>query len=197
MMRVLGIDPGTVATGWGVIEVTTAPNGGAGSHRRVASGVIRAKGTVPARLVCIFAAVRDIVAEHRPEALSLEKAFVSDNVQSAFRLGEARGSILVAAAESGVEVYEYSPAEVKMAVVGYGRALKEQVQAMVTRLLSLPSPPAADEADALACALCHLQAHRLRGAIGEATAATRTRPARRRPSAGAGAIEIAGRRWRR
>lgn len=186
-MRVLGIDPGTVATGWGVVEL-----GGAG-QRRVASGVIRAKGELPARLVCIFTAVRAIVAEHRPEALSLEKTFVSENVQSAFRLGEARGSILVAAAEAGVAVFEYSPAEIKMSVVGYGRALKEQVQTMVTRLLTLPATPATDEADALAAALCHLNSQRLRSLVAEAVPVRRPRARSSAPAA----IELAGRRWRR
>jgi len=189
-MRVLGIDPGTVATGWGVVELS-APGA---THCRIASGVIRVKGELPLRLAGIFTAVRAIVAEHRPEALSVEKTFVSENVQSAFRLGEARGSILVAAAEAGVAVFEYSPAEIKMSVVGYGRALKEQVQSMVTRLLALPTPPASDEADALAAALCHLNSQRLRALV-EAGAPR----SGRRPRAGAApaAIELAGRRWRR
>src|SRR5262245_27415765 len=174
-MRVLGIDPGTVATGWGVVEV------GGNRHCRVASGVIRCRAERRPGLWIVFGAVVDILEAHRPDALSIEKTFVSENVQSAFRLGEARGTVLVAAARAGVAVYEYSPAEIKMAVVGYGRAVKEQVQAMVTRLLSLPSNPATDEADALAAALCHLQAQRLRKLAGDGLLQRRGRT--RRPSA--------------
>src|SRR5215813_4721177 len=123
-MRVVGIDPGTVATGWGVVEVMAPPRGAASGHGRVASGVIRCSGELPQRLATIFGAVSEILDEHRPQALSIEKTFVSENIQSAFRLGEARGTVLVAAARAGIAVYEYAPAEIKMAVVGYGRALK-------------------------------------------------------------------------
>jgi Holliday junction DNA helicase RuvA len=177
-MRILGVDPGTVATGWGVVEAGDPPR--AAAPRRIAGGVIRCRGELPARLADIFAAVRAILAEHRPAALSLEKTFVSDNVQSAFRLGEARGSILVAAAQAGVPVHEYSPAEIKVAVVGYGRAVKEQVQGMVVRLLGLSAAPAADEADALAAALCHLHSQRLQalaGGAGRLAAGAGRRPA--------------------
>ena len=188
-MRVLGIDPGTVATGWGVIEV-----GPRSSHRCVASGVIRVRGELPSRLASIFTGVRAIVAEHRPQALSLEKSFVGENVQSAFRLGEARGTILVAAAEAGLAVFEYSPAEIKMSVVGYGRALKEQVQIMVTRLLCLDGTPATDEADALAAAICHLNSQRLQRMVGEVVPATRRRS---RPSRAPAGLQVAAPRWRR
>ena len=179
-MRVLGIDPGTTATGWGVVEVAILPGRGP-SHRHIASGVIRVKGELPMRLAGVFAGVCDILAEHAPQALSIEKTFVSENIQSAFRLGEARGTVLVAAARAGVAVYEYSPAEIKMAVVGYGRAVKDQVQSMVTRLLSLPNHPATDEADALAAALCHLHADRIRSLAGDL--ALQRRGKARRPSA--------------
>jgi len=193
-MRVLGIDPGTVATGWGVVELTAAARGQSQRHARVASGVIRSRGELPLRLANVFAAVVDILAEHRPEALSIEKTFVSENIQSAFRLGEARGSVLVAAARAGVSVYEYSPAEIKMAVVGYGRALKEQVQIMVCRLLELSEGLAADEADALAAALCHLQAHRLRDLAG---AEVRVRRGRARRPTAPPAARLVARRWPR
>jgi crossover junction endodeoxyribonuclease RuvC len=158
-MRVLGVDPGTVATGWGVVEEI-------GSQVRcLASGVIRVRGALPDRLGRIHGGLQEILGVYEPAALSLEKAFLSDNVQSAFRLGEARGAALVAAAQAGVAVFEYAPAEVKMAVVGYGRALKEQVQAMIARLLALPEPPATDAADALAAALCHLQTRRMQAVV--------------------------------
>lgn len=169
-MRVLGVDPGTVATGWGVVEEIAGRR-----PRCVASGVIRSRGVLPARLAHIHAGLRDVLATYSPTGLSLEKTFVSQNIQSAFRLGEARGAALVAAAQAGVAVYEYSPAEVKMAVVGYGRAVKEQVQAMIAQLLELSHQPAADEADALAAALCHLQARRLQAVVGRAGVRGRSR----------------------
>ncbi len=163
--RVLGVDPGTSATGWGVIEAR--PLGPA----RVASGVVRARGELAARLAAISAAIGEIIRIHSPGVLSLEKTFVGQNIQSAFRLGEARGAVLVAAATAGLCVREYSPAEVKLAVAGYGRAGKAQVQGMVARLLGLETLPAADEADALAVALCHFHsremARRLTAAVGE------------------------------
>jgi crossover junction endodeoxyribonuclease RuvC len=149
-MRVLGVDPGTVATGWGVVEERT--------HRltHVAGGVIRPRGPLAERLAHIYAQLQRLLADFEPTCVSLEKTFVGDNVQSAFRLGEARGAILVAAAQAGVAVREYSPAEIKVAVVGHGRADKQQMQTMVTRLLDLCGPLAADEADALGAAICHL-----------------------------------------
>lgn len=149
-MRVLGVDPGTVATGWGVIDQ-------AGQRLTyVAGGVIRSRGALPQRLVRVYEEARRILAAFAPACVSLEKTFVGDNVQSAFRLGEARGAILVASAQAGIPVCEYSPAEIKVAVAGNGRAVKEQMQIMVVRLLSLNAAPAGDEADALGAAICHL-----------------------------------------
>jgi crossover junction endodeoxyribonuclease RuvC len=149
-MRVLGVDPGTVATGWGVVEEH--------AHRltHVAGGVIRPRGPLGGRLALIHEQVRRLLTDFEPTCISLEKTFVGENVQSAFRLGEARGAILVAAAQAGVPVREYSPAEIKLAVVGHGRAVKEQMQIMVVRLLGLRGGLAADEADALGAAICHL-----------------------------------------
>ncbi len=157
-MRVLGVDPGTSTTGWGVVEAARP------LARRVASGVI----TLPAklgtaeRLRRIHETIRDLIGEHVPEALGLEKVFVSRNVQSAFRLGEARGAVLIAAAECGVPVFEYAPAEVKQAVAGYGRADKSQMLRAVAMLLAIDGLERADEADALAVAVCHLQGAKLR-----------------------------------
>src|SRR5207244_3418482 len=112
-------------------------------------------GPLAGRLGIIFEQAQRVLREFAPDCVSLEKSFVGDNVQSAFRLGEARGAILVAAAQAGITVNEYSPAEIKVAVAGNGRAAKEQVQIMVTRLLVLQKPPAGDEADALGAAICH------------------------------------------
>ena len=153
-MRVLGVDPGTVTTGWGVVDEIGQV------LRYAAGGVIRARGPLAQRLVRVYEHTRLILAEFNPDCVSLEKTFVGENVQSAFRLGEARGAILVAAAQAGVPVTEYSPAEIKVAVAGNGRAAKEQVQTMVGRLLALSRQLAGDEADALGAAVCHLHTHR-------------------------------------
>jgi len=153
-MRVLGVDPGTVNMGWGVIEAHGQ------RLQRVASGVIRARGPLAPRLAHMHAQTQEILAAFAPAWLSLEKTFVGENVQSAFRLGEARGAVLVAAAAAGVPVQEYSPAEIKVAVAGAGRASKQQMQMMVTRLLALDGVLAPDEADALGAAICHLHTHR-------------------------------------
>lgn len=150
--RVLGIDPGTVVLGWGVVE-------GAGSTvQHIASGVIRATGARADRLAAIHAELCAICARFAPAAVSLEQTFVGDNVQSAFRLGEARGAVMVAASQARLAVAEYSPAEIKVAVAGSGRASKAQMQAMVAKLLALTDAPAEDEADALGAAICHLHA---------------------------------------
>ncbi|MGH7858633.1 MAG: crossover junction endodeoxyribonuclease RuvC [Candidatus Binatia bacterium] len=164
MMRVLGVDPGTSVTGWGVVE--SAPGG----HRRIASGVISLSGRLDlaARLRRIHESIRSLILEHEPEALSLEKAFVSRNVQSAFRLGEARGAVLIAAADCGIRIFEYSPAEVKQSVVGYGRADKDQMLRGVALLLSVGELRRADEADALAAAVCHLRVAGWRVALSRA-----------------------------
>ena len=122
----------------------------------MASGTLRVgRGEVSARLAAIYEGLRGIIAEHDPLVLSLEKNFVARNVQSAFRLGEARGVAMAAAAGAGVALSEYTPATIKKSVVGHGRADKAQVQAAVCRLLSLAEVASPDEADALAAAACH------------------------------------------
>jgi len=171
-MRVLGIDPGTVATGWGVVDESGQ------TLKYVAGGVIRSRGSLASRLAVIFDGIRRILAEHNPSCAGLEKTFVGENVQSAFRLGEARGVILLAAEMAGVRVAEYAPAEVKVAVTGQGRASKEQMQIMVGRLLGLTTSVAPDEADALGVAICHLHTQRFRDTIGEAIPLTKRTPRR-------------------
>ena len=171
-MRVLGIDPGTVATGWGVIDESVP------SLRYVASGVIRARGSLASRLAVIFDGVRNILSEHHPACVGLEKTFVGENVQSAFRLGEARGVLLLAAEMAGISVVEYAPAEVNVAVAGQGRASKEQMQIMVSRLLGLTASVGPDEADALGVAICHLHTQRFRDSIGEPIPLTKRAPRR-------------------
>ena len=156
-VRVLGIDPGTLVTGWGV--VTRAGT----SFRRVASGAIELGSAKPLgeRLGEIRSTIVELCRLHVPSALALEKAFVAQNVQSAFRLGEARGAVLIAAADAGVAVFEYAPTQVKSTVVGYGRADKRQIMRGVSLRLGIPPAERADEADALALALCHLIGWRL------------------------------------
>jgi crossover junction endodeoxyribonuclease RuvC len=163
-VRVLGIDPGTVVTGWGVVTRAGA------SFRHVASGALELGSAKPLgeRLGEIRSGVVALCRLYAPAALALEKAFVAHNVQSAFRLGEARGAVLIAAADAGVAVFEYAPAQVKSAVVGYGRADKRQIVRGVSLRLGIPPAARADEADALALALCHLIGWRLQslGAAG-------------------------------
>ncbi|MCX8071275.1 MAG: crossover junction endodeoxyribonuclease RuvC [Candidatus Binatia bacterium] len=150
-MRVFGVDPSTVATGWGVVD---------GDPRRplwVASGVVRCRGGMGTRLAKLHAELVRLLRKYRPQELSLEQGFAGNNVQAALRLGEARGVVLAAAGGFGIPVAEYAPATIKLAVTGDGRATKAQVQFMIQRLLGLPEPPAEDAADALAAAVCHLQ----------------------------------------
>ncbi|MBF0293754.1 MAG: crossover junction endodeoxyribonuclease RuvC [Magnetococcales bacterium] len=151
--RVLGIDPGTTVTGWGVVE----PNGA--GFRHVAHGSIRtsADTPLPVRLHKIFAGLVEVIRLHRPQEASIEEVFVSVNAQSALKLGHARGCAIVAVASHGLPVFEYGALQIKKATVGFGKAEKHQVQAMVKLLLALPEPPPKDAADALAGALCHLQ----------------------------------------
>ena len=149
--RVLGIDPGTRVTGYGVL--------GAGRRgvRYVASGCIRTGGgEMPQRLGELFDGVRVLIDTHRPTELAIETAFVSRNAGSALKLGQARGVVIAAAVAAGLPVAEYAPRRVKLAVVGTGRASKEQVQHMVARMLSLGSEPPSDAADALAIGICHV-----------------------------------------
>jgi crossover junction endodeoxyribonuclease RuvC len=154
---VLGVDPGTSVTGWGVVE----PAGT--QFHRIASGavVLPARRAIAERLQRIHEAVVQLIEEHRPDAVALERAFLARNVQSAFRLGEARGAVLVAAAAAGVPVFEYAPAQVKLTVVGYGRADKPQIVRGIALRLGIAPATRFDEADALALALCHLIGSRL------------------------------------
>lgn len=150
MARILGIDPGSRITGYGVVDCD------AGTHRYVDSGCIRVPdGPLPGRLKVIFESVRSLVVMHRPDQLAVEQVFVNRNVDSALKLGQARGAAICAGVVEGVAVCEYSPREVKLAIVGRGGADKAQVQHMVKALLALSAVPQADAADALAVALCH------------------------------------------
>ena len=151
--RILGLDPGLRITGFGVIDVS-------GSHLRyIASGCIRTgeggDRPLPDRLKTLLDGVREVIAEYRPDVVVVEKVFVNVNPQSTLLLGQARGAVICGAVSCDLPVAEYTALQVKQAVVGQGKASKEQVQHMVGRLLSLTGAPQADAADALACAICH------------------------------------------
>jgi crossover junction endodeoxyribonuclease RuvC len=159
---VLGIDPGTQHTGYGVITEQ------GGQPVALDWGVIspRPSFALPNKLQTIYTALRACLETHHPDTLAVEELFFAKNVRSAVTLAHARGVALLAAAAVGLEVVEYSPLEIKQAVVGYGRADKRQVQVMVQVLLNLRGPmPTADAADALAVALCHLHGRRLRSVL--------------------------------
>jgi crossover junction endodeoxyribonuclease RuvC len=149
---ILGIDPGSMVTGWGVVTALGS------SLTHVASGTIAAAGAQgqAARLSRIYHGIQEVLDEFDLDGVSLEKVFFARNAQSALKLGQARGVALLAAAENGVAVHEYSSNEIKSAVVGYGHATKEQVQTMVGSLLRVSEKMAADAADALAAAICHV-----------------------------------------
>ncbi len=160
-MIVLGIDPGTVATGYGVVERRD------GVLRHVDHGVIRTSSKQPlwTRLGIIHAGIIEVLDAHHPDILSLERCFVNRNVQSALKLGHARGAAMVAAVSRGVDVAEYTPGQVKLAVTGRGRAEKAQVQEMVRVILGLTSTAPEDASDALAAAICHLNTESFAGRL--------------------------------
>ncbi len=176
--RVLGVDPGTLRTGWGIVD----------RHRQLtfcAGGVVSTAGfsSLPERLRVVYAGIVEVIEQWTPHTLSLEKAFVAHNVQSAFRLGEARGVILLAAAQAGLQISEYNPTEIKTAVVGYGRADKTQVQKAVFSLLGSETsalPTSQDATDALAAAVCHCHTSPLADQIQTQLAAATGRRGKRR-----------------
>lgn len=155
--RILGIDPGSRLTGFGVVDFE------GDKALYVASGTVKSvDGAFADRLRQIFESVGDIVDEFRPDIVAIESVFMHKNAGSALKLGHARSAAICATFAHGVEIHEYAPREIKQAVVGTGAATKEQVQHMVVSILTLDGMPAEDAADALATALCHGQQHRLR-----------------------------------
>jgi len=149
-VRILGLDPGSVVTGFGVLDVA------ASGTKYLASGSIRAgRGGLAERLQVIFRHVSELVEAYAPGEVAIERVFMHANPDSALKLGQARGAALCAAGQAGASVHEYTPREVKLAVTGTGAAEKAQVQHMVKALLALEGKLGADAADALAIALCH------------------------------------------
>ena len=179
-MKIFGIDPGSERTGYGCVESA------AGRHRLVICGSLSAPAhaTFPDSLMVIHGGLAALLARHRPDCVAIENIFHARNVRSALKLGHARGVALLAASQNGLPVAEYSPAEIKRSVVGYGRAEKHQIQEMVRLLLGMDAAPSPhDVADALAVALCHV--HASSSLVGRAVRAT------------AGARRPAARSWRR
>jgi len=161
-VRVLGLDPGSLRTGWGVVK----PGPGGRGLTLVACGALipPARDPLDQRLCHIFQGLGQIIVEHQPREMAVEGVFTAQNARAALVLGQARGVALLAGALAGLSVHEYSPAAVKMALVGGGRAAKEQVRAMVEALLrqSLPGHYSQDVSDALALAVCHLHSRELK-----------------------------------
>ena len=152
-MRIFGVDPGSERTGYGCIESS------GGRHSLVTCGILSApaRSTFPERLFAIHTGLQELLERHRPECVAVENIFFAKNVRSALKLGHARGIALLAASQASIPVVEYSPAEIKRSVVGYGRAEKHQVQTMMKLLLGLDAVPSPhDVADALAVAVCHI-----------------------------------------
>jgi crossover junction endodeoxyribonuclease RuvC len=160
-VRILGIDPGLRVTGFGVIDMIGQ------KLAYVTSGCVKTKDTdsLPERIRTLLEGIGEVIGSHRPEQAAVEKVFVNVNPQSTLLLGQARGAAISALVSAGLPVSEYTALQVKQAVVGHGKAAKDQVQHMVMRLLQLPGEPSPDAADALACAICHAHGGQGLGAI--------------------------------
>jgi crossover junction endodeoxyribonuclease RuvC len=159
-VKVFGIDPGSARTGYGCVKSDGT------RHQLIVCGaiVIPAARAFPEKLKTIHVELGALIARHAPDCIAIENLFHAVNARSALKLGHARGVAMLAAVEAGIPIVEYTPAEVKQAIVGYGRAEKGQVQTMVQLLLGLGAPPSPfDASDALAVAICHLHRMKLRG----------------------------------
>ncbi len=155
-LRILGIDPGSRITGFGVIEISKRQT------KFITCGCIKMQQSdLPGRLQEIYTGVSELISQYQPEHMAIEQVFMSRNADSALKLGQARGAAIVAGTQHSLNVHEYAPNQIKQAVVGQGHAEKQQVQHMVKILLNLPTIPLTDAADALAVALCHahIQGH--------------------------------------
>lgn len=154
MPIIIGIDPGSIRTGFGVIHSEK------NNLKHIAHGTINAKGnSMPERLHYIYCELSEIIALHKPSVAAIEEVFMQINIQSALKLGQARGAALIAIARHAVPVHEYSARSVKKTTTGYGAADKKQIQFMIRAQLGLTQSPQADAADALAIAICHAQHH--------------------------------------
>jgi crossover junction endodeoxyribonuclease RuvC len=166
-MLVIGLDPGTATTGYGLVR-----ENGDGSLTSVAYGVITtpAKTPMPDRLAQLYHELRDILDAHQPETAAVEKLFFQKNVTTAITVAQGRGATLVALSQAGLDVAEYTPMEIKQAIAGYGGADKQQMQQMVRALLALDDIPRPDDAaDALAVAICHIHSRKTRSLLDRAS----------------------------
>lgn len=162
-MLTLGIDPGTATTGFGLVR----QQGDKLFHVGCGCITTTPKETSQGRLAKIYHELKRLIAEHKPDTVAVERLYFGENSKTAMAVGQARGIVLLAAAESGTRVAEYTPLEVKLALTGYGKAEKRQIQQMVKFLLRLNDAPKSDDAaDALAVAICHLHSHKLSSAAG-------------------------------
>lgn len=161
-LRIIGIDPGSRITGYGVVEKRGA------SFVHIDNGCLttRPRDSMAERLEHIHSGLTEVFAKYRPDAAAIEEVFFAKNVSSSLKLGEARGVALLASVQSKVAVFEYATREVKQALTGYGQATKDQIQKMVKSMLGLPEVAQEDASDALAVAICHLQSYRMRKVIG-------------------------------
>jgi crossover junction endodeoxyribonuclease RuvC len=160
-MRVLGIDPGSRITGYGIID----QDGNRLVHVDNGAIVTGSTDDFSLRLQRIYRGVAEVIASYRPDALAVEQVFFAKNVQSALKLGQARGAAIVAGVNVGLPIHEYTAMQVKLSVVGHGHATKEQVQRMVKALLNLPEVAQADASDALAVAVCHAHSANLKALL--------------------------------
>ncbi len=163
-ITIMGIDPGYNAVGYGVME--TSGNGNDG--KCILYGVIKPDESWPLRLNIIYEEIREIVGEYKPDELAVEDVFYAKNAKTSLKLGHVRGILILAGVREDIEIFEYTPLDVKKSVVGYGRAEKSQVQEMVRRTFSLKEKPTPyDASDALAVGLCHAYTRKMDKAIGE------------------------------
>lgn len=161
-LRIIGIDPGSRITGYGVVEKRGA------SFVHIDNGCLttRPTGSMAERLEQIYSGLMDILEKYKPDAAAIEEIFFAKNVASSLKLGEARGVALLASIQAKVSVFEYATREVKQALTGYGQATKDQIQKMVKSMLKLPEVAQEDASDALAVAICHLQSYKMRKVVG-------------------------------
>ncbi len=173
-MRVLGVDPGSRVCGYGVLEIESKD----GKIIHIESGSITPSASSPLskRLKVIYDGLVEVINKCSPDIVSVEDVFFAKNPKSTLKLGEARGVAILAAVQSGLEVHEYAPTEVKLALTGHGRANKEQVRRMINSMLGIPEIERVDTSDAIAVALCHIHFSRIRDTLGKDFA----RPRRRR-----------------
>jgi crossover junction endodeoxyribonuclease RuvC len=161
ILRIIGIDPGSRITGYGVVE----KRGSSFVHIDNGCLTTRTRDPIADRLEQIHVGLSDILAKYRPDAAAVEEVFFAKNVASSLKLGEARGVALLASVQAKIPVFEYATREVKQALTGYGQASKDQIQKMVKSVLALPEVAQEDASDALAVAICHLQSYKMRRVV--------------------------------